>query len=150
MDKFKVIIAGSRDFTDLRLMQIKMDILLKRFRNEDARRLMGTTLYDGVEIVSGTARGADKTGEKYAESRYMEAKLFPADWDKHGRSAGYKRNEQMADYADALVAFWDGRSRGTKHMIDIAKSKGIRVRVVRYDEYYDEHEKQAMHHYLGD
>ena len=59
---------------------------------------------------------------------------FPADWDKHGKSAGYKRNLEMAENADALIAFWDGESRGTKHMIDIAKEKNLLTRIIRYDE----------------
>ena len=58
-------------------------------------------------------------------------KRFPADWENLGRGAGYVRNVQMAFYADALIAFWDGESRGTKHMIDIAKEKGLMVRVIQ-------------------
>lgn len=86
-----------------------------------------------VEIVSGTARGADQLGERYAFERGLPVKQFPADWDQHGKSAGYIRNAQMAEYADAAVIFWDGTSRGSKHMIDLAKAKGLRVRVVKYD-----------------
>lgn len=83
-----------------------------------------------VEIASGCARGADKLGELYAEQRGYQVIKFPADWDRHGKSAGYIRNEQMAKYANALVAFWDGTSRGTKHMIGLAKKHGITVRVI--------------------
>lgn len=86
-----------------------------------------------VEIVSGTARGADQLGERYAFEHGFPVKHFPADWDQHGKSAGYIRNAQMAEYADAAVIFWDGMSRGSKHMIDLAKAKGLRVRVVKYD-----------------
>ena len=60
-------------------------------------------------------------------------RVFPADWDKYGKRAGYLRNVQMAEYADALLAFWDGESRGTKNMIDEALSRGLKVGVKRYD-----------------
>ena len=50
---------------------------------------------------------------------------FPADWNRFGRTAGPKRNKQMANYANTLVAFWDGKSRGTKNMIDLAKCRGL-------------------------
>lgn len=73
------------------------------------------------EVVSGTARGVDKDGEYYAKCRDIPVKQFPADWDAHGKRAGFLRNEQMAQYADALVAVWDGQSKGTKHMIDTMK-----------------------------
>ena len=58
----------------------------------------------------------------------MDIKLStsPADWDLDGKSAGFKRNVKMAEYADALVAFWDGESKGTKHMIETAKEKRTR------------------------
>ena len=82
------------------------------------------------QIVSGTARGVDQLGEEYAKRNDLAVKKFPADWDRFGKSAGYKRNKQMAEYANALVAFWDGRSRGTKHMIDLAKAAGLSVSVI--------------------
>ena len=59
--------------------------------------------------------------------------LYPADWERHGRAAGPIRNEEMAEVSDALIAFWDGKSRGTKSMIEIARRKGLQVAVVRYD-----------------
>lgn len=113
---FKVIIAGSRDFNDYDRLAERMDFYLQ---NQSA-----------VEIVSGTARGADKLGENYAAESRLPVARFPAKWDLYGRSAGYKRNAVMADYADALVAFWDGASRGTKHMINLAKEKNLKVRIV--------------------
>lgn len=60
-------------------------------------------------------------------------KYFYADWDLYGKSAGYKRNIEMGNYADALIAFWDYKSKGTKHMIDYAKSKNMKIRIVKYD-----------------
>ena len=131
---YKVIVAGGRDFTDLTLMTAIMDRLLVGFMG--GFPVTGTTMarwFDEVTIVSGTARGADATGEDYADSRAVKVMRFPAEWDVYGKAAGYKRNQQMARYADALVAFWDGKSRGTKHMIDIARAEGLRVRVYRYD-----------------
>ena len=71
--------------------------------------------------------------KKYANERGYPIKQFPADWNKYGKSAGYKRNEEMAKYADALIAFWDGKSKGTKHMIDLAKRYGLKVKVVIFN-----------------
>lgn len=116
---FRVIIAGSRDFDDYDLVVSTMDNLLQN-------------ITDPVTIVCGMARGADTLGEKYAISRGYEVAYFPAEWNKYGRAAGYKRNEQMAQNADALVAFRDGSSRGTKHMIDLAHKYNLLVRVKRY------------------
>ncbi|NMH86765.1 DUF2493 domain-containing protein [Flavivirga algicola] len=111
----KVIIAGGRNFDDYKK--------LFRFCNKVLSK------QTEIEIVSGTAKGADKLGEKYANDSGYLIKRFPANWSKYGKSAGYRRNAQMAEYADALIAFWDGKSRGTKHMIDLAKRANLKVRV---------------------
>ena len=115
----KVIIAGGREFTDLSLMSKKMDTFLSQ-------------ITEPITIVSGTARGADSTGELYAGHRGYEVIKMPANWDKHGKSAGYIRNEAMASVADACVVFWDGRSKGTGHMINLANNRKLLVRVIRY------------------
>ena len=73
------------------------------------------------EIVSGAARGADILGERYGIEHNIPIKRFPADWGKYGKGAGFIRNEQMGNYADYLIAFWDGKSRGTFHMIEYMK-----------------------------
>lgn len=78
------------------------------------------------------ARGADRLGEKYAKEHGYKVLYFPADWDIDGKSAGFIRNVKMAENADALVAFWDGKSVGTKHMIETAQNKGLAVRIKRY------------------
>lgn len=78
-----------------------------------------------TEVVSGGCRGIDQLGEAWARERGIPVKVFPADWDRHGRAAGPIRNQQMAEYADALVAFWDGRSRGTEHMMACAKARKL-------------------------
>ena len=112
----KIIIAGSRNFNDYNLLKTSCDNLLTQFTN--------------IEIVSGTARGADKLGERYAREKGYDIKEFPANWDKFGKSAGYIRNDEMAQYADMLISFWDGTSRGTKHMIDLANKRSIKVMVI--------------------
>ena len=114
---YKVIVAGSRTFNNYTLMKNKLDFYLKNLKE--------------VEIVSGTAYGADKLGEKYAKEHNLPVKQFPANWNLYGKSAGYKRNEEMAKYADACVVFWDGVSRGTKLMIDLAKKYNIPLRIVK-------------------
>ncbi len=85
-----------------------------------------------IEVISGTASGADTLGERYAKENGYKLTRFPADWNKHGKKAGYIRNCEMADYAEALIAFWDGESKGTKNMIEIAKSKGIKIKIVYF------------------
>lgn len=116
---FRVIIAGGRNFTDKEKLFATMDKLLSRTR-------------DDITVVCGKARGADTLGEEYAKSHGYSIAYYPADWDRHGRAAGFVRNIEMAKNADALVAFWDGQSRGTKHMIETAKQHGLEVRVIRY------------------
>ena len=114
----KVIIAGSRDFNDYEAVKNYADHILSN--------------QSGIEIVSGGANGADKLGEQYAKEKGYKLTIFKADWDKYGKSAGPKRNAQMAEYADALIAFWDGQSRGTKNMIELAEKHKLKfmVRVV--------------------
>lgn len=113
----KVIIAGSRTCPE------KCNVLFNR-----VSRILQNITYS--EIVSGTARGADTFGEWFAEQCGIRVKRFPAYWDKYGKSAGYIRNKEMADYSTHLIALWDGKSKGTKHMIDLAKEKGLEVRVI--------------------
>ena len=114
---FKVIVAGSRHFDDYPFLCWKLD------------RLLAQKIGD-VEIVCGMARGADSLGEQYAKERGIPIRYFPADWQTLGKSAGYQRNVQMAAYADALVAFWDGKSRGTAHMIETARRHQLQIRVI--------------------
>lgn len=119
----RVIIAGGRDFGETdpkapRYSKYHMDWSLCELACE-------RVLAVDDEIVGGRAKGADTMGEAYAAKYWHPFTPFPADWKTHGRSAGFIRNKQMADYADALIAFWDGKSRGTKHMIDTALSSGL-------------------------
>lgn len=115
----KTIIAGGRDFADGPLLTAAMS---------DVDAEWGIT-----EVVCGCARGADQMGEYWALQNNIPVREFPADWKTHGRGAGYLRNHEMAEYADALVAFWDGKSRGTANMIEQARRKGLDVRVIMYD-----------------
>jgi hypothetical protein len=118
--KFRVIVAGSRDFNDYNFLERKMDHLLSK-------------ITDDIVIVCGMAKGADILGEQYAKSRAYQIIYYPADWNI-GKSAGYIRNIEMAENADALVAFWNGESRGTKHMIETAKKYHLQIRVIRTGE----------------
>lgn len=121
----KVIIAGSRDigstvYNGRRIQTCSISAI------DDAVEESGFSI---TEVVSGCAFGVDKLGEVWAETNDIPIKKFPADWDLHGRKAGYVRNSQMADYADALIAVWDGKSRGTANMIELAKKKGLKIYV---------------------
>lgn len=121
--ELRIIIAGGRDFADYELVKSTLDKYLKDIKGE-------------AVIISGTSRGADRLGERYARENNLMVKRFPADWDLYGKSAGPIRNSQMAKYAaeghGILFAFWDGNSRGTKSMIELAKKYGLEVYVVRY------------------
>ena len=117
--EFRVIIAGTRDFSDYQLLHDKCDAILSAKRKDS-----------NIIIVSGTARGADRLGERYARERGYEIRQFPADWLNDEKKAGPVRNAKMADNADALIAFWDGQSRGTKNMIETARRKGLAVRTI--------------------
>ena len=114
----KVIIAGGRDFDDYLL-------LLQAVVKAD----FGIT-----EVVSGGAPGADTLGELFARDLDLLLKRFPADWKRLGRAAGPIRNGEMAQYADALIAMWDGVSTGTANMIKQATERGLKVHVERYDQ----------------
>ncbi len=116
----RVIIAGGRDFDNYILLTETMDKYL-------------SDVTDDVVIVCGKARGADTLGEQYAISHGYSVWDFPAEWSRYGKAAGYIRNTEMAKNADALVAFWVGRSLGTKHMIATAEQSGLDVHVVRYE-----------------
>jgi hypothetical protein len=83
--------------------------------------------FEVTEVISGCARGADSLGERWAEDRGVPIIRFPAEWDKYGKSAGYRRNAEMAEVGEALIAIWDGKSRGTEMMINLARQKGLAV-----------------------
>ena len=101
----KTIIAGCRDYNDNLALRKRLDYYVEH--NSPI-----------TEVVSGGAAGVDTIGEWYALLNGIPIKKFPADWNKHGKKAGPIRNRQMAEYADVLLAVWDGKSRGTKNIID--------------------------------
>ena len=119
---FRVIICGSRNFNNYELLKEKCDYFLSRKINDGSK----------VVIVSGCARGADQLGEKYASERGLAVLKFPANWDKYGKRAGYLRNKNMAEVANACIAFLDPNSEniGTKMMIRIAREQKLLVRQV--------------------
>lgn len=113
-----------------------MNIIVAGSRNFDKYKLLEETLNKYVTpddtIISGVAKGADMLGIVYSYRHNIKLKRFPAKWDTYGKSAGYRRNVEMADNADMLIAFWDGMSRGTKHMIDIMNNQNKKVIIINY------------------
>lgn len=112
----KVIIAGSRTFKDYNLLYKTLE--------ED------NLVID--EIVCGGANGADNLGALYAKMKNYPIKYFIPNWDKYGKAAGMVRSHQMGDYADFLYAFWDGKSKGTKDMINYMQKINKHGRVVLF------------------
>jgi hypothetical protein len=118
----KIIIGGTRTFDDYDMLKETLDFFLDGIEED-------------IEIVSGGARGADSLGERYAKEREFALHRKPANWDLHGKAAGYIRNEEMAKYVGVkgmCIVFWDGASKGTKHMIDLARKHGVDTRIIEY------------------
>lgn len=115
--ELRVIIAGGRDIYDYQLV---LDAI------QECQFPIDT-------VVSGGAPGVDALGEKYAVEMNKKLQIFMANWKENGRAAGPMRNRRMAENADALIAIWDGKSRGTKNMIETAEKKGLLVYVKRTD-----------------
>lgn len=128
--ELRIIIAGSRTFNDYSFLADKLNVVISEFDGFEHQQ---------IKFISGMARGADTLGERYANSNKYEVVRLPADWNTYGKRAGYRRNAEMAKYAveekcGVLVAFWDGKSRGTKHMIELARNYGLKVYVYEYAE----------------
>ena len=113
----KVIVAGSREVKSYELVE----------------RAIEDSGFDITEVVCGAARGVDSLGAEWAQDHGVPVKYFPAEWKRYGRAAGSKRNEQMAEYAEALIAIPIARSKGTKHMISAATKRGMPMFVVNVD-----------------
>lgn len=109
----KTIIAGTRHIIDYEFL----------------KKVVFCSGFEISEVVSGGAPGVDKMGERWAEEFGVPVKLFEADWVNHLKAAGPIRNQKMADYAEALIAIWDGKSRGTADMIRKATAVGLHVYV---------------------
>lgn len=117
----KLIVAGGRDFVNTQVMiTVLMDLVEKG------------KIDPNPELVCGMARGADILAFRLWKSANMQIHVFHAEWDTYGKSAGFRRNKEMGEFADAAVCFWDGKSKGTKHMIDIMNRLGKPVYVIRY------------------
>jgi|TARA_B110000908_G_C10223161_1_gene436458 hypothetical protein len=120
----RIIIAGGRDLKNYALVYSMCQFYLQNTQV--------------TEIVSGKARGADALGERFAKDMGIYVREFPAEWEKYGKTkAGKIRNEQMAKYGTHLIAFWDGKSRGTANMIELAKKHRLKVKVVPYGGHLD-------------
>lgn len=115
--EFRLVVAGSRDFDDYALLSAELDKLLAGKTN--------------ITIVSGTARGADRLGERYAAEHNLRIERFPAEWEKYHKGAGPIRNAKMVQSADAVIVFWDNESSGTKNIIECARKEDIPYRIVR-------------------
>lgn len=131
MKEIKVIIAGGREFTDESAVRKALCSNIPVFDNYISSVVPQGEEYK-VSIVSGMARGADKAGYNVAKQFGLHCYEFPANWDKYGKSAGFRRNTDMAQFADVLIAFWDGESRGTQHMIETMQRLNKPVHIVRY------------------
>lgn len=119
----RVVVAGCRDYNNYKQAKEYINYCLSKIRKENK-----------IIIVSGGARGADMLGERYAKENGFEIERYLADWDTYGKSAGPKRNEKMAQVCDFVICFWDGKSRGTKSMIENAKKYEKPVRVKKIEE----------------
>ena len=120
MENTRVIVCGSQHFYDKEFCFSQLDLILSEFSNP--------------EIVSGHAKGADSFGEEYAGLHGLKLSVFPPEWKRYGRGAGPVRNRQMLEYAlgakPLVVAFWNGKSRGTKNMIEQAQKAHVEVRII--------------------
>lgn len=114
----RVIVAGSRTATRAHVLQAILRCPWSGFISQ---------------VISGTARGADQHGERWAYENQLPVATFPADWEVLGKRAGPLRNMAMAQAADGLIAAWDGESAGTKNMFRQAKSMGLRIGIWRFD-----------------
>lgn len=118
LNPISVIVAGTRDFIDKKYL---WGVLDRYLREHDPKT---------ITILDGKSRGPDSFGGEYGEAKGLRVLPFPADWDKHGKGAGFIRNEEMAKAGTHLIAFWDGKSSGTKDMIERAQNHGLRVIVI--------------------
>lgn len=112
------IIAGSRNITDY-------DLVLEAINHSG---------FEIDTVVCGGARGVDDLGLRWAKENRRNYVVFPAKWDEHGKAAGPIRNRKMAEYADALIAVWDGKSRGTASMIKEAEKRNLEIYIHHVDE----------------
>ena len=120
----RVVIAGCRDYNNYEEAKAYIDKCISNIKNENT-----------IVILSGGSSGADKLGEQYAIENGFEIERYPAQWEKFGKSAGPRRNKQMAEVSDYIICFWDGKSKGTKSMIKYAQhfNKPLKVKMLDKD-----------------
>jgi len=111
--KMKLAVTGSRNFKNYKVMK---KVLMK---------------YKIEEIVSGGAKGADTLAERFADEHKIKKVIFKPDYAKYGKKAPLMRNRQIVDYVDRMIAFWDGKSRGTKYTIDYARKNRKKINVIQ-------------------
>lgn len=114
----RIAIVGSRGFKNFDFLE---KTILDNYKTENI-----------TEIISGGAKGADTLAEQFAIKHSIPMSIFTPDWELYGKSAGYKRNIQIIDMSDEVIAFWDGISKGTKHSIDLANKAKKKVMIVKF------------------
>ena len=122
-----ICINGSRGFNDYNFFK---EVIVKLIDVNQVHFDEELKANKTLRIIVGGAQGADTLAERWARESGLNYQVFPANWKKYGKSAGYKRNVQMIDVSDELISFWDGESKGTKHTIDYARSKLVPVTIV--------------------
>lgn len=118
MKYIRLAIVGGREFNDYDLLKTSIAQL------QQSRTIL--------QVVSGGAKGADSLGERWADENGIPKKIFPAQWDKYGKRAGFLRNKDIVANCDEVIAFWDGRSRGTADTIATARAQGKKVTIISF------------------
>ena len=113
----KIAIIGSRTFNDYELV---------------CKTIKELKLETMTYMVSGGAKGADSLGEQYAKEHNIPCKIFKPDWNTYGKSAGFVRNKDIINACDIVVAFWDGKTKGTEHSIMLAKRSNKIVHIIHF------------------
>jgi hypothetical protein len=113
--QMKLAIIGSRTFNDYNLVQEELNAWADQI----------------TKVISGGAKGADQLGEQWANSNNIDTQIFKPEWDKYGRAAGVRRNEDIIKNSDVVIAFWDGQSKGTASSISLARKHNKRLRIVK-------------------
>ena len=116
----RVVIAGCRGYSNYAEAKEYIDYYLSNIRKEN-----------DIVILSGCASGADAIGERYAKENGLKVEKHPANWGKYGKSAGPRRNKEMAENCDYVICFWDGKSKGTKSMINFAKQYKRPIKIIK-------------------
>jgi len=124
----KIAIVGSRDFNNYELLKKTITDFLFTNRTDEEFYEMS---YKDHTIVSGGAKGADMLAERFADEFELEKIIFKPDWDLYGKSAGFKRNKDIIRNADVVFAFWDGKSKGTQHSINLAKEMDKELYIIQ-------------------